>query len=206
MAKINVLVVYGGKSVEHDISILSALIIMKALKESDKYQIIPLYLTKDNEMITFNDMYNVKSYEYKMENDIQVFKNKTFKTTLFKQNSIVYLKTFKKCSHRVKIDLIYPILHGFGVEDGTFKGWCDILGVTAVTSPIAAAALLQDKELTKLVLNCCNVISLSGYVSIVFHCVPCFTCFTCLTIILLLFIFYHPFYYILNLIYAIMVR
>ena len=157
MAKINVLVVYGGRSVEHDISILSALIIMKALKESDKYQIIPLYLTKDNEMITFNDMYNVKSYEYKMENDIQVFKNKTFKTTLFKQNSIVYLKTFKKCSHRVKIDLIYPILHGFGVEDGTFKGWCDILGVTAVTSPIAAAALLQDKELTKLVLNSLNV-------------------------------------------------
>ena len=94
MAKINVLVVYGGKSVEHDISILSALIIMKALKESDKYQIIPLYLTKDNEMITFNDMYNVKSYEYKMENDIQVFKNKTFKTTLFKRDSIVYLNDY----------------------------------------------------------------------------------------------------------------
>ena len=157
MAKINVLIAYGGKSVEHDISILSALIIMNALKESDKYHIIPLYLTKNNEMISFKNMYDIKSYEYKMDNGKQIFKNKSSKIELFKKNSIVYSKTIGKCSHMAKIDLIYPILHGSGVEDGTFKGWCDILGLKAVTSRIEAATVFQDKELTKLVLKSLNV-------------------------------------------------
>ncbi len=146
----NIGVLFGGKSVEHDISILSAIQVINALDK--KYKVIPLYLTKDN-MLASGDRYK----------ELETFKNKLLikeqeYANLIKTKMGNYLLfNNKKFKNKLKIDLILPIVHGKGVEDGNISGFLEILNIPYISSPTLPASLCQDKEITKIVLNSMNI-------------------------------------------------
>lgn len=144
-------ILFGGKSVEHDVSIISAYQVMKAIK-IDKYRYIPLYLTKDGTLLTGERFKDIETYKQKIKPKKGEYGN------LVRFNNCNYLSyTFKKFKKWLKIDLILPIVHGKGVEDGNISGFLEILQMPYITSDVLGASICQDKEFTKIILNNINI-------------------------------------------------
>lgn len=142
--KIKVGVIFGGESVEHEVSIISAVQAMDKI-DSNKYEIIPIYISKDREWYTgemlrdidtFQDMALLKRYA---KNVVLYFKNGEFVL----QNK----KGFKKIINT--IDIAFPIVHGTNVEDGTLQGYLQSIGIPYVGSNVYASAVGQDKVYMK---------------------------------------------------------
>ena len=113
--KIKVGVFFGGKSVEHEVSIITALQAIENI-DKDKYDIIPIYISKDNKMYCGKDISNIEKYkdiEKLIKNSLQVtLAQIDNKATLVKCN-----KKFLKNNVYDYIDIAFPIVHGTNVED-----------------------------------------------------------------------------------------
>jgi len=147
--KIRLGVIFGGETVEHEVSIITALQAMEHINK-DKYDIIPIYITKDREW-----------YTGKMLMDIDVFRNfddlKKYanKCSLIKKDGRYYLQKttgiFRK--NLAELDIAFPIVHGNNVEDGTLAGLLDSIGIPYVGSGVLGSALGQDKVVMKQVFS-----------------------------------------------------
>ena len=139
--KIKVGVIFGGETVEHEVSIISALQAIKNLDES-KYEIIPIYISKDRTWYTGHILL-----------DIETFKdfNNVKKVTLYKKENAYLLQCTTGLFRKdiTDIDVILPVVHGNNVEDGTLAGYLDTVGVPYVGSHVLGAALGQDKVAMK---------------------------------------------------------
>ena len=139
--KIKVGVIFGGESVEHEVSIISAVQAMEHMN-SDKYDIIPIYISKDRTW-----------YSGKMLMEIDVYRNfddlKKYakKVTMVKKNGKFYLQKVNGLFRRdiTDIDIAFPIVHGNNVEDGSLQGYLDSIGIPYVGSKVLGSALGQDK-------------------------------------------------------------
>ncbi|MBQ8292955.1 MAG: ATP-grasp domain-containing protein [Bacilli bacterium] len=150
----NIGVLFGGKSVEHDISIISAQQVMKAL--DSKYQVIPLYLTKDLLLVSGDRFKDINTFKNELKIKKQEYAN------LIRINSANYLSFYcKKFKNKLKIDLILPIMHGKGVEDGNVSGFLEILDIPYTSADTESASICQDKEIAKIVLNSYNINNIS---------------------------------------------
>ena len=138
----NIVVVFGGKSVEHEISIISAFQVIEALKV--KYNVIPVYISKDN-----------KFYYDKRMKDVSYFKTNKNKTNKSKEITFKIKgdSFFIKSKKKIYFDMIFPIVHGKGSEDGSVLNYFRFQGFPIVGSNPSFYALAQDKGLTKKVLN-----------------------------------------------------
>ena len=141
----NVAVFFGGKSTEHDISIISANQVIKIL--SDTYNIVPIYISKNNDM-----------YTGKMD-DLKIFKNfceKGLDRISFLKNNIYTVKNGKAKFYK-KIDIAIPVLHGKYGEDGTIQGFFNMLDIPFVESDVLPSAITLDKVFTKIMLKELNI-------------------------------------------------
>ena len=147
--KIKVGVVFGGESVEHEVSIISAIQAMKHLNE-EKYEIIPIYIAKDQTWYTGSMLREIDVYR-----DLALLKRFAKKVVLTKKdNEFVLMKTngvFRK--EVTDIDVILPIVHGHGVEDGSLQGYFETLKIPYVGSNVLGSALGQDKVIMKQVMK-----------------------------------------------------
>lgn len=142
--KINVGVIFGGRSVEHEVSIISAIQAMEHL-DRDKYDIYPIYITKEG------------SWKYdKALNSIDMFKDMSLlnryakDVVLLNKNGKFYLqKTSFIKSNLCELDIILPVVHGTNVEDGTLQGYLETVGIPYVGSDVFAASVGQDKVFMK---------------------------------------------------------
>lgn len=146
--KIRVGVIFGGESVEHEVSIITAVQAMEYI-DQNKYEIVPIYISKDRTWYTGKMLMDISIY-----NDFDNLKRYAKKVTLCRKNGAFYLQTinglFKK--NVAEIDIAFPIVHGNNVEDGTLAGYLDTLGIPYVGSRVLGAALGQDKVVQKQVL------------------------------------------------------
>ena len=151
--KIKVGVIFGGESVEHEVSIISAVQAMEHMNQ-EKYDIIPIYISKDRTW-----------YAGKMLMDIDVFKNfddlKKFakRVTMVKKGDKFYLQKVNGLFRRdiTDIDIAFPIVHGNNVEDGSLQGYLDSIGIPYVGSKVLGSALGQDKVIMKQVFKCADL-------------------------------------------------
>lgn len=161
--KTNVAVFFGCRSVEHEVSIISAVQAMRSMNR-DKYDIIPIYVTKDGEMYTSDALFKIEEYR-----DLPSLLKKSEPVTLVRTDGGVvmrYLKNgfFSKHKDRV-IDVAFPIVHGTNCEDGTVQGYFEYLGLPYVGCDIVSSALGMDKSAFKdvmknagiPVLDCINI-------------------------------------------------
>jgi len=148
--KINLCVIMGGKSVEHEISVITAVQAIRAL-DKEKYEIIPLYITKNSAFYTSPIMCDIDSFK-----DIPALLQKSERVAFVRRGDTVYLeggkKVFKKpfCVH---IDVAFPIVHGTNVEDGTLAGFLNLLDLPYCGCDVLSAANSMDKLTTKDILN-----------------------------------------------------
>ena len=150
--KISVGVLYGGNSTEHEISIISAVQAMNNI-DTDKYEIVPIYLTKDSKMYTSMKLTNMDVYK-----DLKKINSIATEVILTKKdNEFVLLKNHFPYSVVKKIDIAFPIMHGYNTEDGCIAGYLEVLGIPYCESDIYASVIGQDKIFQKQVLKANDV-------------------------------------------------
>lgn len=153
--KIRVAVLFGGKSVEHEVSVISALQAIENLDKS-KYDIIPVYITKNNEFYTGIECSMIEEYK-----DIPALLKKSIRCVFMNENNSVklYRFPFKKFGKNIisEIDVAFPVVHGTNVEDGTLQGYLKTLGLPFVGCDVTSSALGMDKYSMKTVLKDNNI-------------------------------------------------
>ncbi|MCQ2462959.1 MAG: D-alanine--D-alanine ligase [Clostridia bacterium] len=153
--KIKLAVLFGGKSVEHEISIISAIQAINYL-DTDKYEIIPVYITKDNQMYVGDGVGEIESYT----NLAQLLKRSQRVVMIYDGNRTALVKyPMKRFSKNLLsyIDVAFPIVHGTNVEDGSLQGYLKTLGLPFVGCDVLSSAVGMDKYVMKTVLKDNNI-------------------------------------------------
>ena len=144
-------VFFGGKSVEHEISVITMIQALEGIDE-EKYEIVPIYIAKDGVMYTGDDLLDLEQYK-----DLDVLLKRSYKVTLVndgkKVNVIRYPAPLIGKRVMNTIDVAFPIVHGTNVEDGTIAGYLNMLGLPYVGPDILASSIGMDKILMKRVLR-----------------------------------------------------
>lgn len=145
-------VIFGGVSVEHEVSVISAVQAMQAI-DKEKYDVIPIYITKDREWYTGEILKDMDTYT-----DMDLLKRYTKNVSLINKKGKFYLQSkglFKTII--TELDLVLPIGHGTNMEDGTLQGYLQTIGIPYCESDIAASSVAQDKVTQKLVFQSKNL-------------------------------------------------
>ena len=142
----SIAVIFGGRSAEHDVSIITAHTpIIDSLLASKEFDVWPVYITKEG-----------KWYADKAMNDIAFFKQPDYESILARKKQVRL--SFDKgltlswpgiFSKSVKIDVAFPSMHGTYGEDGSLMGLLRMAHVPFVGCDIFASAVAMDKTLTK---------------------------------------------------------
>lgn len=135
--KTNIYVIYGGKSVEHDVSLKSALTVINALNK-EKYDVYPIYITKQGVWCSYGRV------------DSNLENAETLRLTSNSRNSaaplggilIRYLFGDEK-------GIVFPVIHGTNGEDGTLQGLLELLNVPYVGNGVFSSAAAMDKVAAK---------------------------------------------------------
>ena len=151
MMKTKVAVLFGGRSVEHEVSIISGLQAFAALNR-DKYDPIVLYISKDGAFYTGEGMNTVEFYRGLPS----ALKQATRVLPVPSEKGVELVRyPMKKFGNNVvaEFEVALPVVHGTNVEDGTLMGFLDMLGVPYASCDVTSSALGMDKFLMKAVLK-----------------------------------------------------
>lgn len=149
--KIRVGFFFGGKSVEHEVSVISGL---QAFYAADRntYDCIPVYITKSGEMYTSGKVGEIEAYK-----DIKALLAEAVRVNLVNDSGRFYLVRYpeKKFSKNIvaELDVAFPVVHGTNVEDGTLQGFFKFIGIPFAGCDVCASALGMDKAASKYVLK-----------------------------------------------------
>lgn len=148
--KLNTAVFFGGESVEHEVSIISAHQAIAAL-DTDRYNVIPVYVAKNRKLYVgeaLNDIANFRNLNTLIDSCTQV-------TIVLEDNKVV-IKPVKASLFSRKglgtIDVAIPVMHGTNGEDGTIQGFFEMLKLPYAGCDLYGAAVGQDKVLQKHIL------------------------------------------------------
>nr|MCR4720823.1 D-alanine--D-alanine ligase [Lachnospiraceae bacterium] len=149
--KTRVAMIFGGKSVEHEVSVITGIQAIMSMN-TDKYDVIPVYMTKKNEMYVGEDIGKIESYR-----DIDGLLKRSHRVIMINNVENVELISFppKKFGKNteIAIDVAFPLVHGTNVEDGAFQGFLKTLGIPFVGCDVTASAIGMDKYIMKAVLK-----------------------------------------------------
>ena len=149
--KLNIAVFFGGESVEHEVSIISAHQAIEAL-DKNKYNVIPVYVSKERKLYVsdlLKDMSNYKDLKHLISQCTQV--------SITSEDNRVVIRPVKPSLFGPKelgtIDVAIPVMHGTNGEDGTIQGFFEMLKVPYAGCDLYGATIGQDKVLQKNVLS-----------------------------------------------------
>ncbi len=144
-------VIFGGNSVEHEISIISALQAMENIDRS-KYEIFPIYITKNNLFFSHEDFFSVDVFK-----TMKQIPKKYDEVVLSKEDKVLNLRTKSKKLFKdnllTQIDMLMPVVHGTNVEDGTLQGLIETFDVPYAGPTVLSGAVGQDKAIMKDILK-----------------------------------------------------
>jgi len=154
---ITIAVLFGGRSVEHDVSIVTGQQVIEALRK-DHYEIVPVYISRDGKWYTGDPL--LKLDNFKDENIVN-------------QDGVVSCVISPDVRHHglilnplagrfskseiKRLDVVFPAIHGSHGEDGTLQGLFELADIPYVGCATLGSALTNDKILTKMVLRQSNV-------------------------------------------------
>ncbi len=146
--KLSIGVIFGGRSLEHDLSVLTAIQAMDNI-DKERYEVVPIYITKDLTFYSGGMLRYIDSYK-----DFRLIDRYATKVNLINKNGKFILQTTGLIKRVYKeIHLAFPMVHGKYTEDGSIIGYLETLGIPVVGSDIYSSSLCQDKVFTKEVLN-----------------------------------------------------
>ncbi len=145
--KKNIGVFFGSGSPEHDVSIITAQLIIAGLKGLG-YFVVPVYITKKGQWLIGEHLGEMKTFTnpsltlpLKGEGKWFLDMEESVRKMVFKKKGLI--------GKSVTIDIAFPALHGSFGEDGTIQGLFEMLGVPYVGCDVPSSAIAMDKALTK---------------------------------------------------------
>ncbi len=153
--KTNIAVFFGCRSVEHEVSIISAVQAMRAINR-EKYDVTPIYVTKDGTMYTGDALFQIENFR-----DIPALLKDSARVTFIRDGKTVFMHYLDSKMLRrkkdVAVDVAFPIVHGTNCEDGTIAGYLEYLGLPYIGCDILSAAVGMDKAVFKDVLSAADL-------------------------------------------------
>lgn len=145
--KTNIAVFFGCRSVEHEVSIISAVQAMHAV-DREKYNVTPVYVAKNGEMYTGEGLFIIEKYrnlpELLKESHKVYFVREADGVVMRFENTGFFSK-----HKEIRVDVAFPVVHGTNCEDGTMAGYFEFLGLPYVGCDILSAAVGMDKAVFK---------------------------------------------------------
>ena len=143
--KIKLGVLFGGVSVEHEVSIITAIQAMNSI-DTQKYDIVPIYIAKDGTWYSGAMLKDIKIY-----NDMDLLKRYAKEVVLYRRDGEYVLQNKRGLFRKdVKtLDICFPIMHGTYGEDGNLQGYLETIGIPYCESDTYAAVVGQDKVFMK---------------------------------------------------------
>ncbi len=149
--KTRVAMLFGGKTVEHEVSVISGIQAYMAM-DTEKYDVIPVYMDKSNNMYIGDGIGNIASYK-----DIPALLSRSQRVVMINDGGRILLLPYpvKRWggAKPVQIDIAFPVVHGTNVEDGALQGYLKTVGVPFVGPDVTSSAVSMDKFITKAVLK-----------------------------------------------------
>lgn len=153
--KTNVAVFFGGRSVEHEISVISALQAISAFNR-EKYNIVPIYISKQGRWYTGDNLLNIRNYRDMVslvKDAEEVFMRPEFGDfNLYRVNTKSGLFS-KKNPVVTELHVAIPVLHGTNGEDGVFEGLLETIGIPFAGCNTLSSANGMDKITMKMILR-----------------------------------------------------
>ena len=145
-------VIFGSRSVEHDVSIVTAQQVMQALKP-EKYDVVPIYITRDGRWLTGSGLRDLNTFKTDNVAEIMGIKDTLIAPGVSPQGQITPPLTglFGRSQLR-RLDVVFPVLHGTHGEDGTIQGLLELADIPYVGAGVMASAIARDKIMLKAVL------------------------------------------------------
>jgi len=151
LKKLNVCVLFGGISPEHDVSLRSAESVLNNM-DGEKYNIFPVGITKEGKWILFGG----KDYAMLPGGAWQNHpENRAAAISPVRGQGLLIFEG--DCTRQELIDVVFPVLHGENGEDGAMQGLLQMAGIPYVGPHVSASAVAMDKTLTKLVVDIAGV-------------------------------------------------
>lgn len=148
---IKVAIIFGGKSVEHEISIISASQCMHAI-DKEKYQVVPIYISKQGAWYTGEKLLHIENFR---DLDQLVTDCQKIYIPFATDNIKIYQDkhTLFGCKLLNSIDVAFPVMHGTNGEDGILQGFLELINLPYVGCDVLASAITMDKITTKMLLQ-----------------------------------------------------
>ncbi|MDP2208165.1 MAG: D-alanine--D-alanine ligase family protein [Bacteroidota bacterium] len=135
--KLKIGVLFGGRSAEHEVSLVSATSVINAL-DKKKYDVVPIGITLDGRWISSSDTLEVLKSRKKINQQPQ-------KILLPDPNLQGIVEIFSKINSKENIDVVLPVLHGTFGEDGTVQGLLELANIPYVGAGVLASSVAMDK-------------------------------------------------------------
>jgi len=146
MSKPSVAVIFGSRSSEHDVSIITALVsIIGPLELTGKYNVVPVYITKDGVWYSDPRLSDVELYS---SGKIDSYLTKLKPVTISFGKGLTLVQPGLRAKE-IKIDLVFPATHGTYGEDGSLMGVLEMANVAYVGCDMVAGAICMDKVLAR---------------------------------------------------------
>lgn len=143
LKKSNVVVLFGGNSVEKDVSIISAIQVINAINR-EKYNVISVFITEDHRFLENKNFDKLDTFKGNVKgNEVNFIKSKN-------GAYLMYNNMLKK---KQKIDFVIPVVHGKNVEDGVIAGFLETLKIPYSSCSVLSGAVFQNKHYTKVILD-----------------------------------------------------
>jgi D-alanine-D-alanine ligase len=169
MKKLRVGILFGGRSGEHEVSLLSAASVLRAI-DKDKYEVVPIGITKDGRWLTADDAENLLQGKLVLEaRHLRAGDPETTQAAavlargesvvvppepVHRQSGLVPFQTAAALTRRasdraINVDVIFPVLHGTFGEDGTIQGLLELADIAYVGAGVLGSAAGMDKDIMK---------------------------------------------------------
>ncbi len=168
MKKLRVGVLFGGRSGEHEVSLLSAASVVNAIDKS-KYEVVPIGITKDGRWLTAGDAERLLSGQHHEEKHLRagdpdatpgaavlasgeavvVPPEPAHRSTLTPFQTDASALTRRASDRAINVDVIFPVLHGTFGEDGTIQGLLELADIPYVGAGVLGSAAGMDKDIMK---------------------------------------------------------
>lgn len=150
--KTTVAVIFGGRSVEHDVSVVTGHQVIRAF-DPERYDVVPVYIDREGRWLTGDPLLELKHFN----NEIASYKGvmSAILSPATNHHGLIINPTsgrFEK-SEIKRLDVVFPAIHGTHGEDGTLQGLFELADVPYVGCGVLASAIANDKIVTKDVLR-----------------------------------------------------
>ncbi len=145
-------VIFGGRSVEHDVSIVTGHQVMRAF-DPERYEVVPIYIDRQGKWFTGEPLTELKNFK----NEVISLKGvqSAILSPSVQHHGLIINPTagrFDKAEIK-RLDVVFPAIHGSHGEDGTIQGLLELADIAYVGCGVMASAIANDKIMTKIVLS-----------------------------------------------------